>query len=206
MTTDGGGWTLLFNDGTDFVADQAGEEEQTCFESLCANRAYSRLPLGADMMFDAADVPMSSDDELATRGIITGIHHELSGETLAHVLTHPGPGPDSGWPVEAQDNSNLVAHFSNGGSCDEPDSWLDGEWTPYLLCGSRVIILNDGESPTGSPGNGGFLIGMGDSYSVGHGNMAGWPQMPIFEDVRFYPDYFRIWTRNPVGDSKDEAI
>src|SRR6185295_4107276 len=56
MTQDGGGWTLVFNAGTGFVKTDTGAPSANCFNtSGCTSRAYSTVPISADLMLDGAD-------------------------------------------------------------------------------------------------------------------------------------------------------
>src|SRR5262249_35824304 len=109
MTQNGGGWTLVFNAGTSFMKSNTGAESGNCFTTAdCTSRAYSTVPISADLMLDGADSPiMGKSQEIRT--VILGVDPLILGKTL-HSLVNSGGNS----PVELQDDSNVMNTFAPG--------------------------------------------------------------------------------------------
>jgi hypothetical protein len=179
MTTDGGGWTLLFSGGTSFDETADGDEDDGCYSTECTNLAYSSLDIGTDLLFDMADSAITGTTYSA-RAIITDVDSGLQGQTLKEAFT-----TGSQHVVELDDNSNVST----------PDGC--GSWGDFsdVICGSDVLTLSDQDSNSGYCPNNDHLIGASKSSSTSWDNCAGWPVAPDFGGTNYYPDNFRVWSR-----------
>lgn len=175
MTTDGGGWTLLFNDGTTFDTTAPGTPDVDCFNtSNCSNLAYSTIPIAADIMFDAADTAFTGTNQ-SVRSIVKSIDPAMRGKTLSYLFNTVGT-----WYVDDATNSNVTNLFASGFDCTSWPEYLDA------LCGGGQLQLND---TTYGCGAGPFAIG--NSAAT---NCARWPKRPN-SSQNWYPDVFRMWVR-----------
>jgi hypothetical protein len=193
MTAQGGGWTLVLNEGPTFVPTSLGFTG-SCYSKSCTNLAYSSVPLGSDVMLDMRDGPIVGNNQLA-RVVITGVKATSRGKTVLALFT---TGPNY---LEKEDNSNLTVQL--GGtkdcvgtlpqdmaalvctSCDAADA----------TCQAPVIVFGDGDSSCVAPGTYTFAIGAAYSYTSPWTNCAGWPQAPSLGATSYYPQNFRIWVR-----------
>lgn len=174
MTTAGGGWTLIINDGTAFDMNAAGSMTTGGPDVNGTSYAYSTLPLLHDIMIDAKDSNIVGSNYLV-RSIISGVHS--AGSTLKTMFI---AGPN--YYIEAEDNSNVTNLFPGGGSCatfTAPSEWA------AAVCNSGVITFGDDS----------FAVGVSQSYTAAHGNAAGWPQSPNYGGGNWWPDNFRMWIR-----------
>jgi hypothetical protein len=190
MTTGGGGWTLAFNQSTSFVPTEEGSLTSLCYTELCTNRAYSTVPIEADVMFDFDTLPISGNVHLA-RATVIGVHSQTRGRNLRQLMT-TGPAY-----LEREDNSNISVDVSDPAGC----AALPGEFAFIICnecddpspdpCGSPVLTLGDSDSLCDSVK---FAIGASVSYTAGWGNCSGWPPGPSW-GLGGYPGYFRMWVR-----------
>jgi hypothetical protein len=180
MQTSGGGWTLIMSEGTAFVSSTMGVTTSTCWVGNCTNRAYSTLPLGADMMLEVHDGVISGSTYTG-RAIVIGIHAATRDKTLRTVMT---TGP---FYVEAENNSNLTIQPSDG--CTTLP-FIDMR---EMFCGTRVVTFTD---PTGTQCGiqAVHALGGAESYTAIWDNCAGWPTVTKPRG-NYYPDNIRIWTR-----------
>ncbi len=181
MTTAGGGWTMAFNSG--FAAfDMAADGVVTTVgpNVNATSLAYSTVPIFADIMLDANDGDISGT--AAVRTIVTGIHSGSVGMTVRALFTSAAPHY-----LELEDNSNVVNVFAGGETCATLSIWSD--YAP-LICSTQVITTADVSGCTADK----YAIGSSMSYTVSHGNCAGWPQNPG-ADVNHWPDNYRVWVR-----------
>jgi hypothetical protein len=191
MAAEGGGWTLVLNEGVTFAQTTNGVTGAQCYRQDCTSLAYSTVPLDADVMLDVRNGAIVADNYLA-RIVITGVAAASRGKTVRKLID---TGPSY---LEKEDNSNLVVRLSGNASCAEAlptdmaalvcTSCAAGE-----ACEAPVLVFGDSD-----PGCADmpfvFAIGGANSYSVPWGNCAGWPQQPSV-DKQYYPTNFRIWIR-----------
>jgi hypothetical protein len=180
METSGGGWTLVMSEGTSFDSSTTGVTTSTCLVGNCTNRAYSTLPLGADMMLDVHDGAISGSSYTG-RAIVIGIHAATRGKTLRTVMT---TGP---FYVEAENNSNVSLQPSDGCTTLPFIDMRD------MLCGTRVLTFTDATG-TQCGISAVHAIGGSESYTALWDNCAGWPKVTKPRG-NYYPDNVRIWTR-----------
>jgi hypothetical protein len=190
MTTQGGGWTLAFNQNVSFVPSEEGSLTSVCYAEACTNRAYSTVAIATDVMLDFDTLPISSNVYLA-RAVITGVHSTSRGRTL-HTLMTTGPAY-----LEREDNSNISLTVNDPAGC----AALPGEFA-FLVCnecddpsgdpcGVPVLTLGDADSLCDDVK---FAIGASVSYTSAWGNCSGWPPGPNW-GLGGYPGYFRMWVR-----------
>lgn len=193
MTAEGGGWTLILNEGSDFDPSALGVSEALCYTASCTSLAYSEVVLSADLMLDVANGPIEADD-FEGRVVITGVQPATRGKTVRALFLG---GPHY---LEDEDNSNLIVRLPGNGVCSDLvgplgdfaglvcDSCSNGE-----ECGASVLVLGDGDSPC-APEAPAFAIGGAHSHTLPWTNCAGWPQAPG-SNPRHYPEHFRVWIR-----------
>ena len=187
MTTDDGGWTLIFHQDTSIDENVDGQTGDFS-ASFGMNLSYSRLPLGADMMFDASQSLIQNDNFLQ-RTIVNDIAYQ-GGQTLKEI-----------WSdtirvfIDDDANTNVSNIFPQGHDCSDPN----GVTTPYfnwgqLTCETPVITLMDSSGNNCNSYN--FLIGGETSSGSSWDNCAGWPQQAghVHSSVHF-PLVFRVWSR-----------
>jgi hypothetical protein len=179
MTQDGGGWTLLFNHGTTFDKAGTGTVDVDCFNTgSCTSRAFSTVPISADLMFDVSDTAFTGTGHNA-RTMVKGIDTPIIGKTLRYLFNTAGT-----WYVEKADNSNVTNIFNAGYSCA---SWK--EYTELIFCGTDPMYRMQFNDTATAVGYGPFSVG--DAFT---GNACGWPQRPN-SGYNWWPDYFRVWVR-----------
>lgn len=197
MTAEGGGWTLVLNEGasTDtgwFAPATPGSATSVCYGESCTNLAYSTVPVRADVMLDTSDSPIQ-DEQFLARVVIEGIHVASRNRTVRELFT---TGPNY---LEREDNSNVRVV---GLGCaqlpvDLNRVFCDPCSQAGVTCGTPVLVF--GDSNPCIPADGPFAIGAAMSYSSAWDNCGGWPQFTVGSNegvnVRFYPENFRIWVR-----------
>lgn len=193
MSTQGGGWTLAFNQGPSFDAQTEGAD-QLCYSENCISRAYSTVPLVADVMLDGRDGAITGES-FWVRVVVVGVHELTRGKTLRQLFT---TGP---YFVEREDNSNLSVMVGEAVDCSlvprDFDSIICGPCASGTGCGSAVITFGDPGSESSCPNvqDAVFAIGASISYTAIWDNCAGWPQSPNRIGNSYYPDNFRLWVR-----------
>jgi hypothetical protein len=192
MVAEGGGWTLVLNDGTAFDQTTNGVAGAQCYRQDCTSLAYSTVPIDGDVMLDVGNVALVADNQLA-RIVITGVPAATRGKTVRTLIS---TGPHY---LEEEDNSNLVVHLSGAESCDDtlPLDMAALVCTSCMAaepCDVPVLVFGDGDPGcVDTPAS--FAMGGAYSYSEPWGNCAGWPQSPAVDGIRYYPENFRIWVR-----------
>lgn len=181
MTTDiggvVGGWTLLFNHGTGFNKANPGTDGADCYNnSDCVNLAFSRVPIVAEMLIDADDVPIIGGSQGA-RTYVNGAQPPIPGKTL-HYLFNNG----ANYNVELSDNLNLYNIFAAGYDCS---TW--GDYGDAICTANTQLVLTDSIVGCGSPP---FVLGTSNSM-----NCAGWPGNTGGAISNHWPENYRIWVR-----------
>ncbi|HEY8943779.1 MAG TPA: fibrinogen-like YCDxxxxGGGW domain-containing protein, partial [Polyangiaceae bacterium] len=195
MIEEGGGWTLVLNEGTTFDPMGAGTADALCYSASCTSAAYSRVLLEADVLLDVSNAPIVGAN-YAARVLISGVHAMTRGKTVRALFTS---GPNF---LEAENNSNLVVRMSGNADCA---STLPRDFAALVCetcntagCKVPAIVFGDTDSATecrpGSPVPH-FAIGANYDYVTAWNNCAGWPQDPNYVATDFYPDHFRVWIR-----------
>lgn len=100
MAAEGGGWTLVLNDGPSFDPATQGVADAQCYRSNCTSLAYSTVLVGSDVMLDLRDGALVATNQVA-RVVISGVEARTRGKTVRALFT---TGP---YYLEKQDNSNL---------------------------------------------------------------------------------------------------
>ena len=192
MALEGGGWTLVVNEGPTFDPTTNGVADALCYASSCTNVAYSLVPLVSDVMLDVSNSPIAVTTYTA-RLIVTGVHAPSRGKTLRTLFT---TGPHY---VEAENNSNLAVRMRNGAACETLPTDLAkiACKCEAASCQAAVMVFGDSDGDAGCRTGAvpRLAIGAASDYETGWNNCAGWPQAPNYSDVDFYPDYVRIWVR-----------
>lgn len=177
MSQSGGGWTLLFNSGTNFNKTSLGTGGADCYNKTdCISQAYSDLPLGLDLMFDADDVPILGGSQGA-RTVITAVNGQIISKTLYYLLNNGGD-----WSVERPDNTTVTNFFQNGLSCATWDDYGDAACTA-----NSQIMLNDITVGCAAP-----PFEIGNSKIM---NCAGWPDNTGGAVINHWPENYRLWSR-----------
>ena len=188
MQTDGGGWTLAFNEDPSFDPAGVYDTTSTCFNENCTNRAYSNVPLELDLMLHAAFEDIVDDGWLA-QIIIHGVHVASRGRTLKGLMDAPGA-----FFGEAEDNSNLDVVVNAAAGCDA----LQYDFYA-IVCGTNVMTFSDYQDNSACIDPGAyqetFAIGGETSYSEHWYNCAGWPQQYDNQGFPSYPTNFRAFVR-----------
>ena len=184
MTTAGGGFTLVFNDGPSFDPSLVGAGAETGYTTNYVNSAYATVPITADMLLDASDTAISAGDQ-EVRTLITGLPAATLGQTMRALFAADGP-----FYFDAEDNTNVTNTFAGGVTCGTLAKWDDYR---NILCGTSVLVARDPSGPT-CPGVT-FSFGIDTSYSAALDNCAGWPQAPNESGTNYFPDNVRVWVR-----------
>jgi hypothetical protein len=216
MSAEGGGWTLILNQGMSFDprapleavvqvdsgrppgdgAPEAGRDDagpkRTCYDEECVSRAYTTVRVRSDVMLDVSDGPIGGS-AYSARVVVDGIGAAGRGKTLQELFT---TGPHF---LDVDDNSNVTVRVHSGAACADA--------LPYELgnvlcnpcrrgtdCGSSVLVFGDSDSICAAEAVT-FAIGAALSQAEAWGQCAGWPQAPNYGDYNFMPDNFRIWLR-----------
>jgi hypothetical protein len=191
MMQEGGGWTLVVNEGPGFDPMTAGVADALCYASSGTSIGYSLVPLKADVMLDISNSPIAGTTYTA-RVVVTGVHEMSRGKTLRTLFT---TGPNY---VEAENNSNLAVRMRDGAECGT----LPADMAKMVCekcttegCKVPVLVFGDQDLDTGcfEGGSPRFAIGGASDYATAWENCAGWPMAP--EDSTFYPPYVRVWIR-----------
>lgn len=188
MTTDGGGWTLVFNAGTSFDPKAKGQADQTGYMADATNLAFSTVPITADIILDASDSAITGNNQKA-RSVIRGVHASARSQTV-HALMN-GASPVF---LEKEDNSNVTNIFASGDCLslnDWPPDTVDTQDYKAAICGAAVLTLVDQNNCDGTK----LSIGTYTTYTTTNGNCAGWPQDPNAVGTNYWPDHFRVWVR-----------
>jgi hypothetical protein len=183
MTTKGGGWTLVLNQGTGFDPQGDGGDADACFSSNCVTRAYSTLPVVSGIMLDMRDGDISGD-VFDVRAIVTAVQAGSRGKTLKSLFTN---GPNF---FEKEDNSNLELVSANPDYCGIDD--IEGN-TRNMLCGTPVLTFADHVTSCPFP-DATHAIGIRKSYTEDWANCAGWPSQPNL-GANWALDNVRAWVR-----------
>ncbi|HET9932023.1 MAG TPA: fibrinogen-like YCDxxxxGGGW domain-containing protein [Polyangiaceae bacterium] len=197
MKESGGGWTLILNEGADFMPKTPGSDDAICYEKNCTSSVYATLPLASDILLDVADEDIIGAN-YAARIRILGVNSASRGKTLRDLFTS---GPNF---LERGDNGNLEIFTPHGEACEDvlpPDFAslvCDTCESAVAACGTPVITLGDADSACNDAVT--FAIGASDSESESWTNCAGWPQAPFLVDsqsnqFQYYPTNFRVWLR-----------
>ncbi len=193
METQGGGWTLVLNESPSFDPMVDGITTQVCHDDNCTNRAYSTVPVGADMMLDMRDGDIAGDSYLA-RAVVLGVHSASVGKTVRTLFT------TDRFYLEKEDNSNVFVTSNAPSGCsslpDDARTMLCND-CDAASCGTAVVTFGDRGSDSTCPEvqNTVFAIGGSYSYTTAWPNCAGWPQAPNSSGHHHYPNNFRIWVR-----------
>jgi len=176
MDTEGGGWTLLGNFvDSAFDVNDPGGTNQLCFAEPCANRAYSTVPLGPDLLIEWAGASIVGST-VEGRGVFSGIEPKTAGRSLRAIFLAPSPS--------FLQTQSTVAKLTwlNGKSCTSWPNW------GAAICQPNVQAVFQDPSGCNSTI---FQIGLGSSFSMVKDNCDGWPQHPGMN----FPHAFRFWTR-----------
>jgi hypothetical protein len=193
MAAEGGGWTLVLNDGPSFDPATQGVADAQCYRSNCTSLAYSTVLVGSDVMLDLRDGALVATNQVA-RVVISGVEARTRGKTVRALFT---TGP---YYLEKQDNSNLSVRLGSDGTCNE---LLAGDIGALVCntcaagtsCAAPVLTFGDADPGCVDDATFAFAVGGSESYTVPWGNCAGWPQQPNPSNVNHYPDNFRVWVR-----------
>jgi len=193
MMLEGGGWTLVVNEGPSFDPATMGVSGELCYSSACTNTGYSQVLLESDVMIDVSNSPITGATYTA-RIIVTGVQAMSRAKTLRTLFT---TGPNY---VDAEDNSNVAVRMMGGAECTTLPADLAGLVCSECAtadCKVPVMVFGDGDSAAGCrttpvPR---FAIGGAYDYATAWSNCAGWPQDPNYVGTDFYPDYVRVWIR-----------
>jgi hypothetical protein len=193
MAQEGGGWTLVVNEGPGFDPATEGVAGALCYASSGTSIGYSLVPLESDVMLDVSNSPIAVTTYTA-RLVVTGVHTMSRGKTLRTLFT---TGPNY---VEAENNSNLAVRMRDGADCSTLPA--DLVRVACLSCDSAgckepVMVFGDADADAGCHEGSvpHFAIGGAEDYVMPWNNCAGWPQAPGDADFSFYPTYVRVWVR-----------
>jgi hypothetical protein len=192
MAAEGGGWTLVLNEGPSFDPATQGANVQ-CYRQSCTSLAYSTVLLGSDVMLDVRDGAIVAANYVA-RVVITGVEARSRSKTV-RALFRGGP-----FYLEKEDNSNVSVTLSGNGTCSETFTGDFGRLAcdscaGNASCSAPVFTFGDADVGCVEDPMFAFAIGGSENYTTGWGNCAGWPQEPNPSDVNHYPDNFRVWVR-----------
>lgn len=193
MMLEGGGWTLVVNEGIAFDPTTSGVADALCYASSCTSIGYSLVLLNSDVMLDVSNDPIATTTYSA-RLIVTGVHAMSRGKTLRTLFT---TGPNY---VEAEDNSNVAVRMRDGSDCSTLPTdmaTIACEKCDTAGCKVPVMVFGDGDAAAGCRTTAvpRFALGAATDQATGWANCAGWPQDPNYADFDFYPDYVRVWVR-----------
>lgn len=193
MEAEGGGWTLILNEGPLFDPQTTGVAGAECYRQNCTSVAYSTVPLEADVLLDLSDEAVTGTNYLA-RVIVTGVAPASRGKTVS-TLFNKGPNY-----LEKEDNSNLTVRLSGTQSCvdtlpSDMAALVCNSCTIGSSCDAPVIVFGDTDPGCVDNPQYAFAIGGAHSYSSPWANCAGWPQSPTLGGNSYYPTNFRIWVR-----------
>ncbi len=197
MQESGGGWTLILNEGTDFMPKTPGTDDAICYDQNCTSSVYSTLALSSDILLDVADQNIVGPN-YAARIRILGVNSASRGKTLRDMFT---TGP---YFLERGDNTNLSVFTHADEACEQvlpPDFAAlvcNTCQTTDKPCGKPILTLGDADSVCNPSVT--FAIGASDSESESWTNCAGWPQATFLTDsesnvYQYYPSNMRIWVR-----------
>lgn len=190
MSVDGGGWTLILNQNETFDPTTLGDD--FCCTGGCTSVAYSRVPLGSDLLLDFNQGPIVAD-QFSARALIRGVQPAALGKTIRELFT---TGP---FIIDREDNSNVTVSVPSQVSCRES---LSRDLSKLLCetcaegqaCTAPVLVFGDDDPGCASEPLR-FAIGGAYSSSAPWDNCAGWPQKPDYGGGDYYPKNIRIWAR-----------
>jgi hypothetical protein len=193
MVQEGGGWTLVVNQGTDFDPKTSGAADAVCYLSSCTSIGYSLVPINSDVMMDVSDSAIAGAT-YGARLIVTGVHAMSRGKTLRTLFT---TGPNY---LEAENNSNLAVRMRDGADCNTlPQDFASAvcQSCDTASCKKPVLVFGDGDAADECSAAAGahFAIGAANDYATPWHNCAGWPQHTAYSQTSFYPSYVRVWVR-----------
>ncbi len=192
MVSEGGGWTLAFNQGTAFDPTAIGSITGLCYAANCVNRSYSRVLLQRDVMFDTNDGAIINAG-YAARVVVSGVDTPTRGHTLRELF-NGGP-----YYLDLNDNSNVEVNLSGTASCDDTMHTdlqnLVCDSCTGAACQAAVLVFGDADSGCESTSGVRFAIGGATSRTQGWTNCAGWPQAAALGGITYYPSHFRLWVR-----------
>jgi hypothetical protein len=188
MSAEGGGWTLVLNENASFDPQTLGANAELAYESSGTNLSYSTVLLESDVMLDVRLEPIAAAVYTA-RAVITGVHAQTRGRTVRDLFNS---GPNY---LEAEDNSNLVLRSSIecGFSPLDLSPLFCTACNGVGACAAPVIVFGDHDPSCGATQP--FAISGAQSYTQPWDNCAGWPQAPVADGQRHFPDNFRVWIR-----------
>jgi hypothetical protein len=193
MSAEGGGWTLILNEGPSFDPTTSGTADVLCYVTSCTSLAYSEVLLRSDVMIDMSDTPIAARVNYAARAIITGVHPGTRDKTLRTMFA------GGSHYLEAEDNSNLTVRVPSNEPCDsvvyaDMAAMICTSCPQGIPCDAPVLVFGDQDSSCDPDQAVPFAIGGASDYSSPWTNCAGWPQLPDL-DQNYYPDYMRVWIR-----------
>ncbi|MEE2901963.1 MAG: SUMF1/EgtB/PvdO family nonheme iron enzyme, partial [Myxococcota bacterium] len=196
MTTDGGGWTLLFHGSrTSFAYTQNGTSGNF-LSTEGISSAYNLLPLGSDLMLDASDTVVSGNTQ-QQRTIIEHINPAVSGTTMKSIFVSNTP-----YVLFDRTVATITNTFSTG-TCATP---LYSDYTgvtcpPTMSSVPKVLVTND----QAGGGFGPYLLGeesvntTGGLYAINPSfQHCGWRVRTGRNEPSCsgnWPPYLRIFTR-----------
>ena len=224
MVAEGGGWTLIINQGPSF--DPQADSVQALIVQVDAGarvdsgKADSGQPDGGaadggqpETCYDQdcvspvyplvrvrSDVMLDMSDGpirgeyYLARAVINGIDVRGRGKTLRELFT---TGP---YFLDNEDNSNVTVRVHSGSSCADALPFRNGEFALQRLSGRRRVwkdragLRRFGLICAGAGGVQ-FAIGAAYTHTAPWGQCAGWPQAPNYSDYNYLPDNYRIWLR-----------
>lgn len=180
MSGNGGGWTLVVNQGTEFEPSAMGSGAELAYEGKGTNLAYSSVLLESDVMLDVRMDAIASETYTA-RAVVSGVPAATRGRTVRELFTS---GP---YYLEAEDNANLS--LTSSIQCNFSPADLGP-----LLCQSPVLVFGKQEASC-SPRALRFAISGAASYTQPWQSCAGWPQATVANGQQRFPNSFRVWIR-----------
>jgi len=175
MTTDGGGWTLLFNERYTSFNNSATGSASNFSNTNGISLAYSRVPIGDDLLFEARNgniTNSTTNDVRLLEGVPSGANG-AKGRTLRDMLANGTTY------YRANDGTATITILN--------DALSESNWEEMLRpnpSSSQRITFRD-------------YYDSGGNFDIGaHGwdNQAGWPQN-IDDGSQHYPANIRLWTR-----------
>jgi Fibrinogen beta and gamma chains, C-terminal globular domain len=180
MTGNGGGWTLVLNQGTEFDPSGMGSGSELAYAAKGTNLAYSSVALESDVMLDVRMDAIASENYTA-RAVISAVQSATRGRTVRELFTS---GP---YYLDAEDNGNLS--LTSSIQCNFSPADLGP-----LFCQSPVLVLGKQETSC-SPSALRFAISGAASYTEPWHTCAGWPQATVADGQQRFPNSFRVWIR-----------
>lgn len=197
MRESGGGWTLLLNEGVDFMPKTPGTDDALCYEQNCTSAVYSSLTVSSDVLLDIANENIVRESHVA-RIRVLGVNSASRGKTLREMFTN---GP---YFLERGDNSNVTVFTRDGQTCEDAlprdfaTLFCDTCARTDQQCGKPILTMGDADSFCNSSIM--FALGASESESESWTNCAGWPQRVFLTNTdstvqQYYPTNVRVWVR-----------